>query len=217
MSGTQDGGVICHRNHSKLFVNTFISFYNLKRLRESETPLKTFIGMCNEIGSNDNSYEYFINKLKTEKRDLYNKMNELADNNIAHIKEYRDKYFVNSEVPYCEIVKNDPDNKVEPHQIPYSWRDDEEKRNFEPYYIIEQCLVWFTELPIYYLKATDLFDKDETECDNSGLTSVVLGNNDNKAVVHTWFSRMYSKWPQNQVMLKHTKRINTVIEKYGVL
>lgn len=217
MSGSQDGGVICHRNHSKLFVNTFLSFFNLKRLRASGIEPKTFVGMCNELGRTENNYEHFIGRLKEEKPSLYEKMNELADENIEKIKLYREEHFINGEVPYCEVVKNDPDNPIEPNQIPYSWRDDEEKNNFEPYYIVEQSLVWFTELPIYYLNVTDLFDKEETECDNTGLTSVVFGSDNNKAVVHTWYSRMYSKWPQNKVMLKHTKRINTVIEKYGVL
>lgn len=217
MGGIQDGGVICHRNHSKLFVNTFLSFYNLKQVRASEMTVSALVDFCNELVKHDNNYEVFINRLKTEKSELYAKMNELADNNIELVREYRKKYFINSEVPYCETVKNDPDNSIEPHQVPYSSRDDEEKKNFEPYYIIEQALVWFTELPVYYMFATDLFDKDETECDNSGLTSVVFGSDDTKAVVHTWFSRAYTKWPQHKVQLKHTKRINTVIEKYGVL
>ena len=32
LAGPQDGGVFCHRNHSRLMINTFLSFWNIKLL-----------------------------------------------------------------------------------------------------------------------------------------------------------------------------------------
>lgn len=218
MAGIQDGGVICHRTHSKLMVNTFVSFWNIKKLRDNNVTPNMFNDVINMIvEKNDESYLKFRNIMKENHNDLYLKMNELADKNIERVKEYREKNFINGEVPYCETVKNDPNNPIEPHQIPYSFKDEKENNNFEPYYVIEQAYILLTGCPIYYMYATDLFNKEETECDNSGLTSVILNDEDEPVVVHTWFTRAYTKYPVIEKQLYHTNRINTVIEKYGKL
>lgn len=218
LGGIQDGGVICHRNHSRLMVNTFVSFWNLKLLRQSSESPKEFHSIVTSISSDPkNSYTWFKNRISQINPSLFVKMKELADSNIDKVTAYRKTHFIDGEVPYCETVKNDPTNPVEPHQIPYSFSDDVETYNFEPYYAIEQAYILMTGKPVYYMYATDLFNKDETECDNSGLTSVILSDEDKPVVVHTWFTRQYTKYPVNKVQLYHTNRINTIITKYGVL
>jgi hypothetical protein len=40
LAGPQDGGVFCHRNHSRLMINTFLSFWNIKLLRDKKITLE---------------------------------------------------------------------------------------------------------------------------------------------------------------------------------
>lgn len=219
VAGIQDGGVVCHRNHSKLFVNTFVSFWNVKKMREL-TNLDELINFINVLLSDKmNTYKTFIDIMNENEPELLSKMNELADRQIDKVKKFRKENFNEyGEVPYCETVRNDPSNPIEPHQIPYSFKDGEETYNFEPYYVVEQAFVWLTKLPIYYMFASDLYNKDETECDNSGLTSAIYEDDTSEpVVVHTWFSRGYTKFPKNEIELYHTNRINSVISKYGIL
>jgi len=43
MSGIPDGGILCHRNHSRLMVNTFLSFWNIKLLRDKQVKINDII------------------------------------------------------------------------------------------------------------------------------------------------------------------------------
>ena len=216
LAGPQDGGVICHRNHKGMMINTFISFWNMKMLRNVSKP-NDFLKVLNEINaSQDMAYTKFETLLKQRHPDTYSKMFNVSNAMIICIEDYRKKTFNNKgESPYCNIVRDDPNNPVEPHQTPYSVG--KETNNYEPYYIIEQAMVLLTGLPIYYMNATDYYNPEESdvEMDNSGLTSAVYDNTWGLFCVHTWFSRGYSKWPKNNMMLEHTKRINKVITKYG--
>ena len=225
MAGIQDGGVLCHRNHSKLMVNTFLSFWNISLIRNKKITINDILDYVKEKIKDENVYKTFISTLKNTNNDLYKFMCSRSDKMINAVKEYRE--FLNpekSEPPYCEIVKNDPNNPIEPNQIPYSYDDESATGNFEPYYILEQALISLTNKPIYYLFSTDLYNENEIKngetYDLSGLTSAVYNNveklTDHKLIcVHTWYSRAYTKWPTLPIQLSQTKRINTIIKKYS--
>lgn len=221
IGGPQDGGVICHRNHSSLMINTFISFWNMKLIRKKCTSPQAFVKIINDISTvRNNSYRKFVKLLSTQNADLFTLMNANAERMITAIKDFRVSTFKNKngESPYADTVRNDPNNRVEQHQTPYSTSNDRETYNYEPYYVLEQALVLITDTPIYYMFATDLYNPDNIDkCDNSGLTSAVYDTSDehNLFCVHTWYSRNYSKWPANQQMFEQTNRINSVISKYG--
>ena len=225
MAGIQDGGVLCHRNHSKILVNTFLSFWNVSLMRNKNIYLHDIIEYIKTNIKDENVFKTFINNLKSSNNDLYNFMITRSDKMIQEIEKYR-KYINpdNSIPPYCEIVKNDPTNVIEPNQIPYSFDDDTATGNFEPYYILEQALITLTGNPIYYLFATDLYNENDIKAgetyDLSGLTSAVYNNvekiNEHKLIaVHTWYSRAYTKWPTLPLQLSQTKRINSIIKKYS--
>lgn len=208
LAGVQDGTVICHRNHSQIFVNAFISFWNIKNLK-----INKFLEERNKLVNFTFNYEEFKHDINPE---LYQELKSNAKESTIRIKEYRDNTY-KKEVPYASIVRNDPNNPVEPHQIPYSTDDNRTKSNAEPYYATEQAMVIATGKPIYYMFGTDLYnpseEAEETNIDNSGLTSVVMTSAEHiPFAYHTWFSRMYTKWPQSQVQLYHTKRINSIIK-----
>lgn len=218
LAGPQDGGIFCHRNHAHYMINTFLSFWNLKLLRES-TDARKFIDMLNLINADKrNTYKTFLNLLN-KNSELSKTVYSLADDMVDRVKKYREENFPNGETSYSETVKNDPNNSIEPHQVPYSYKDFEEHNNFEPYYIIEQVYVLLTKKPIKYLFATDYYDADlsDEETDNSGLTSAIYSDDDSHKLiaVHTWFARAYSRWPRVELQLNHTKRINKIIKRFG--
>lgn len=205
LAGVQDGTVICHRNHSQIFINAFISFWNIKDLK-----INKFLEERNKLANFTFNYKEFKKDINSE---LYQELISNAKESTIRIKEYRENIY-KKEVPYASVVRNDPNNPIEPHQIPYSTDDDKTESNAEPYYATEQALVIATGKPIYYMFGTDLYDPAEkSEMDNSGLTSVVMTSAEHiPFAYHTWFSRMYTKWPQSQVQLYHTKRINSIIK-----
>ena len=205
LAGVQDGTVICHRNHSQIFINAFISFWNIKDLK-----INKFLEERNKLVNFTFNYKEFKKDINSE---LYQELISNAKESTIRIKEYRENTY-KKEVPYASVVRNDPNNPIEPHQIPYSTDDDKAELNAEPYYATEQALVIATGKPIYYMFGTDLYDPAEkSEMDNSGLTSVVMTSAEHiPFAYHTWFSRMYTKWPQLQVQLYHTKRINSIIK-----
>ena len=225
MAGIQDGGVLCHRNHSKIMVNTFLSFWNISLMRNKKITINTIIDYVKEKIKDDKVYKNFISTIKSTNNELYNFMCSRADKMILNIKDFRD--FLNPEnpePPYCEIVRNDPNNPIEPHQTPYSFDDETEEKNFEPYYVLEQALIILTGNPIYYLFSTDLYNEKEIKngetYDLSGLSSAVYNNIENikkhkLIAVHTWYSRAYTKWPTMPIQLSQTKRINTIIKKFS--
>lgn len=227
LAGSQDGGVICHRNHSKLLINTFLSFWNIKLLRDKNISFDNILTYVNDkIFNHENDmFSDFYKTLKTNKK-LFNICNDLANMNINAITDFR-KSHITTEAPYCKIVKNDVNNVIEPYQTPYSYDDDIALVNFEPYYILEQALIMLTGCPIYYLFATDLCDDDfinhNVKFDISGLTSAVytripseqMFNEHTLIAVHTWFSRAYTKWPSTPLQLEQTKRINTIIKEFS--
>ena len=225
MAGIQDGGVLCHRNHSKIMVNTFLSFWNISLMRNKKITINTIIDYVKEKIKDDKVYKNFISTIKSTNNELYNFMCSRADKMILNIKDFRE--FLNPEnpePPYCEIVRNDPNNPIEPHQTPYSFDDETEEKNFEPYYVLEQALIILTGNPIYYLFSTDLYNEKEIKngetYDLSGLSSAVYNNIENikehkLIAVHTWYSRAYTKWPTMPIQLSQTKRINTIIKKFS--
>ena len=82
-------------------------------------------------------------------------MNEFAEKQIEKSKLYRETNYGQNGVPYCDIVKNNPDNPIERHQVPYSYCDDTNDTNFEPYYVLEERIILATQKPLYYLNAND--------------------------------------------------------------
>lgn len=225
MAGIQDGGVLCHRNHSKIMVNTFLSFWNINLIRNKNITINHLLDYIKTKIKDEIIFESFITRLKESNEVLYNFINTRADKMIMEIKKFR-KYLnpENSEPPYCDIVRNDPNNPIEPNQTPYTFDDDKAKENFEPYYVLEQALIELTGNPIYYLFATDLYNENDIKTgetyDLSGLTSAVYTNveklSDHKLIaVHTWYSRAYTKWPTIPIQLSQTKRINTIIKKFS--
>lgn len=223
LAGTQDGGVICHRNHASYMINTFLSFWNLKLLRKKSSN-RELVNVIQTLQPNltdsSQTYMHFLNKIKSEKPTLFETIKNNAQRSIEEISDYRQKHFKNDEVPYCNIVRNDPNNSIEPHQIPYSFTDDIEQKNFEPYYLIEQSVVLLTEKPIMYFFATDYYDenKSDDETDNSGLSSAVYTSDSSHKLiaVHTWFSRAYLRWPLTEIQLNHTRRILKVINELNL-
>jgi len=225
LAGSQDGGVFCHRNHSKIMVNTFLSFWNIKMLRQKNITIDNIITYIKEKIKETNIYKLFKTNLQIKNNELYNFINSRSDKMIKQITEFRE--FLNpniKESPYCEIVKDDSTNVIEPHQTPYSFDDDTATANFEPYYVLEQALIMLTQTPIYYMFATDLYNETEIKLgetyDLSGLTSAVYTNVENikehqLIAVHTWYSRAYTKWPRLQMQLDQTKRINSIIRKFS--
>lgn len=232
LAGIQDGGVLCHRNHSHIMVNTFLSFWNIKMLKDSNITFDSIFTYIKENITDDNKkenlYINFKETLKSNNKELYDFMYTSAELRVNDIKHFRETHcsLENHETPYCNKVRNDEDNKVEQYQIPYSNDDIAAVNNFEPYYILEQTLVLKTGKPIYYLFASDLYDdeyiEDNKKFDLSGLTSAVYyGKSENEKsdhkliAVHTWFSRAYTKWPTTMVQLEHTKRINSIIKEFS--
>lgn len=225
IAGIQDGGVLCHRNHSKFLVNTFLSFWNISLLKNKNITINDIITYIRENIKDENIYKNFISKLKETNNDLYKFMDSRSNKMIKSVKEFREYLNPeNPEPPYCDIVRNDKNNPIEPNQIPYSVDNDNVESNFEPYYILEQALIMLTNKPIYYLFSTDLYNENEIKngetYDLSGLSSAVYSNveklTEHKLIaVHTWYSRAYTKWPTLPIQLTQTKRINTIIKKFS--
>ena len=230
LAGAQDGGVFCHRNHSRFMINTFLSFWNIKLLRDKKIKFDDIIKyISTEFKNNpDTLYKEFITKLiNNEDKALYKYIDNESNKMINDVSIFRETRvdLPNHETPYCKTVRNDPNNKIEQHQIPYSYNDNE-PYNFEPYYILEQALVILSDTPIFYLFGFDLYDSDfiKNKCtfDNSGMTSAIYVRKPENEfydrdiiAVHTWFSRGYTKWPRVEQQLEHTKRINSVIKNFS--
>lgn len=208
LAGMPDGGMICHRNQSRILVNTFLSFWNIKAIREN---MSTYSNNFRVLSNFQKPYKLFIEKLKEfHNGEFYNVVDKLSNDIIKRGQEYREKHF-NSEPPHAILVKNDPDNSYEPHQIPYSFKDNVET-NMEPYYLIEEAIVFATMMPIYYLFGVDLYRNEEVDYDNSGITTVILGENEEEIAYHTWFARYYSPlYAPNDIIKYHTNRINSII------
>ena len=227
IAGPQDGGVICHRNHSKMMINTFLSFWNIKLFREKNVTFDKIVSYINDKVKNhqEDMFADFYKNLKLNKS-LFSVIDEMSNININATADYR-RCHNSDEAPYCQTVRNDANNPIEPNQTPYSYDDNRATGNFEPYYIIEQALIMLTGCPIYYMFATDLRDDDfvksNVKFDISGLTSAVYMRmphnpmfSEHKLIaVHTWYSRAYTKWPTTPLQLEQTKRINTIIKEFS--
>ena len=211
LAGTQDGEVLCHRNHSKIFVNTFLSFWNIKMLKNKVNDIINYINMfikkinCNEY------YKIFRDIVDIN---IYNLLKQKADDSIKNIKLLRNNVFAGNEPPYCNILRYDEEKTIEHHQEPYTSNDDIDTLA-EPYYLLEMIMVLLTNKPIYYLCSMDLYDpENKLNIDNSGLTSQVLTSDKEHTLIcyHTWFSRGYTIFPALDEEIEHTQRINTVIK-----
>lgn len=220
MAGPQDGGMLSHRNHSHLLFNTYISFWNLRMLRQKST-VESYMKTSSLITADPrNSYAIF-EKLLHEDMTQTNLMESQAQQNIQRGRLWRQNSFPKNEKTgeyetyAADKVRNDPQNPVEPHQNPYTYKVNE-TFNYEPYYLTEQTWLIETRAPIMYLFHQDLYDRNESvNADETGITSGVYDQDGNLYAVHTWFSRAYTKWPQSQLQKEHTHRINSVLLKYG--
>lgn len=208
LAGTQDGGILCHRNHNHLLVNTFLSFWNIKALRDTGMDLESFNFEFNDFIQQNQKFKYMFNYLG---QGLTDKLVKNADEKIKWAKQFRAQHFNSDECPYCKVVKNDSTNPVEPHQKPYSYQLDD----MEPYYKLETFYLMKTNLPIMYFYASDSYNLNltDTDTDNSGLTTALYASKDpaNPFAYHTWFSRSYgsSKF--------HKDRINKVLSFLDLL
>jgi len=203
LGGIQDGGTICHRNHSALLVNTFLSYWNLKALRAADFQQRY---RTNSMMSYGEFRDFVV------KNDSTIGLWERANAQIERARAYREANFPDGKVPYCTTVENDPSNPCEPHQVPYSHDDERAVNNFEPYYQVEEEMIRITGKHLYYLNSADLYTTEETELDNSGMTSVVMTTDGKKFAYHTWFSRAYDAFSQHPVCKTHTERINKIVK-----
>jgi len=209
LAGMPDGGMICHRNKSRILVNTFLSFWNIKAIREN---MPTFSNNFGVLVNLQKPYKLFIEKLKDfNDGEFYDIINNSSNDIIKKCQNYREKHF-KSEPPHATVVKDDPTNFSEPHQTPYSFEYDAET-NAEPYYSLEEAIVFATMMPIYYLFGVDLYRNEIVEYDNSGITTVILGENEEEIAYHTWFARYYQPLTHSNDIIKyHTNRINSIID-----
>jgi len=204
IGGPQDGGVICHRNHSCLLINTFISYWNIKAIRD-----KYVAGgrLENYDMSRYSGFRMFLENNKV----LADMMWSMAEAQIEKSHRYRED--VQGTPPYTKVVENDPNNPVERHQKSYSYDDRTAEINFEPYYQLEERIIALTGLPVYYMNTVDLYNKEEnTPIDNTGISSRVMTADNVPFAYHTWYSRAFNLYGKTDVEKKHTERIQSVIK-----
>lgn len=199
LAGMPDGGMVCHRNHNRVMINTFVSFWNLKLIRQAKPDLDVRL-----VGA-----KLPFDSFAKNNPELYRRMLELSSDMIIEGKLYREVVFKADEKyesPYCATVRNDPKNPVEPNQIPYSSRMD----SFEPYYCVQQAICQLTKKPIMYMLAADAYFPKSLERggfgDQSGITTVMLGADHEPWGYHTWFARGYGRDKY------HTDRIESVLK-----
>ena len=207
LGGLADGGIICHRNQSRFLINTFLSFWNIKAIREN---YEIFGRWYHDLSYAAKPYKAFIEKLQKENDgELYNVMDKLSKNIIRKTTDYRIANFKH-DPPHANTIKNDPSNTYEPQQVPYSFKGCPDK-NMEPYYLVEEAIVLSTKQPIYYLYGSDLYTNEETTMDNSGITTVVMGENNEHIAYHTWYARYYKPFTNIEEIKKHVDRIKSVM------
>lgn len=207
LAGLPDGGMICHRNCSRILVNTFLSFWNIKSIRENHS---SFANAYHALSSTDKSYKAFMEKLnKVDNGDFYKEIDNASKEILKKCTTYRIKNFKH-DPPHANVVRDDPSNPWDQHQVPYSYRTVD--NNMEPYYLIEESIVLSTKLPIYYLYGSDLYTNEETNMDNSGITTVIMSEQNEHIAYHTWFARYYKPFSTNiEEVKKHVNRINSVM------
>lgn len=229
IGGPQDGGVICHRNHSSKLINTFLSFWNIKLMKNKGVTIQKINDYIESVLKEhlSDSYQYFLTMLEG-KPELNNIVEVSSKIMLDKAALYR-KTCNEVEPEYCNVIRNDSNNSVEPTQEPYTYDDATVQKNFEPYYILQEAIVLISDAPIYYMFAgdlySDMFVKNNEQFDLSGMTSVIWSQSsniqtiskNNMIAVHTWYSRSYTKWPSNQKQLEQTKRINTIIKNFSSL
>jgi hypothetical protein len=223
-AGIPDGGMVCHRNHNNFAINTFLTFFNVEVLYNT---LLKFGALDIKTGSISPRTRFEIDRMSFEalcNKTSYNHLSAIkSDSNecLTFCQKLRLK-----EVPYTETVKNDPNNPVEPNQVPYSCKLDD----MEPYY---KLFFYFMSLGLKpkYLLGSDFY-KDENGTivdDMGGITSVIYSSVEMVPLCyHTWFARDYApKWFFEQVeagsdphmpehtynwMKEHSERIDKVFE-----
>lgn len=205
IAGCPDGGSFCHRTHNNLLINTFFSFWNIKALKTRGNPVTVFLESIN----NNPSFAKFKSSVDPQ---LLLSMNIASKEALKFSKEKNKELssvYPKKEFPYCDIVRNDPNNFSEPHQVPYSCREDD----FEPYYILLEFLIKYTNKGIYYFKCSDYNDGSPVDVNNinemDGITSAVYDVTGKKLIMlHTWFSRDYTR----PLGSRHRDRIRNVCE-----
>ena len=206
-AGCRDGGVLCHRNHNGYCINTFFTIFNIKQLKEMFPKTREeFQRVVNE--------EISKCTWKSFKESVSNEMWRTIENekgvNDFFVKTRRESF---GEPKYCETVRNDLTNPVEPHQIPYSSKEDD----FEPYYKLFLWIMLHSGKPYYFVGSDVWKDHEGNEIDNlggicSGLYFPEVA--DSPFCYHAWFARAYDPDGNSNhpVVKKHTKRINQIFD-----
>lgn len=206
-AGVPDGGVVCHRNHNHIAINTFFTLFNIDIIKKLincqninlfQSEIYPQIESC--------SFEKFSSRLS------YNKLSLLINDSkvCAAYSEILKVSLDIKEIKYCDTVRNDVDNPIEHNQIPYSYKLD----NFEPYYKLFFYLMSLGAEP-YYIPGTDIWKVNNEEVDNMGGICSALYFNMKPFCYHTWFARAYSSEPEKSndpLIVKHTNRINQIYD-----
>lgn len=201
IQGVPDSECICHRNCGKYDINTFISFWNIKAIRECEYyksmepgyfKLDRCISSLIKMENFDNfaselPYAYFEH-LKREKEIVkcaadYYRRNKAYKNSYSYLEIVRNPSL-------SEMVNKQPNEKDEiAPQVPYSTTSS--KVVHEPYYRLIYLLCVKTKLPIKYFFARDIDDGGKVD---GGLTSVITDYTMEKPfAVHGWYARLYNE------------------------
>ena len=205
--GISDGGVLCHRNHNGYCINTFFTIFNIKQLKnifpktreEFQKVIDEEISKC--------TWKLFKSQVSNE---MWRFIENEKKVNDFFVRTRRDSV----EVPkYCEIVRNDITNPIEPNQIPYSSKEDD----FEPYYKLFLWIMLHGGKPYYFVGSDIWKDKEGIEIDTlGGICSGLYFNevSEEPFCYHTWFARAYDPNGNSchPIIKMHTKRINHIFD-----
>ena len=206
-AGCPDGGVLCHRNHNGYCINTFFTIFNIKQLREMFPKTREeFRRVVNEEISKC-TWKSFKEQVSDE---MWRTIENEKKVNEFFVKTRRDSV---EEPKYCEIVRNDISNPIEPNQIPYSSKEDD----FEPYYRLFLWIMLHGGKPYYFVGSDIWKDKEGKEVDNlGGICSGLYFNEVDEwpFCYHTWFARAYDPngTINHPIVKRHTRRINQIFD-----
>lgn len=228
--GPPDGGAYCHRNHHHNMINTFISFWNLKLIRDT-VDLDELNRLVDKYSGKKwykfkQGYGLFVNDVLSsyETKLLFFSLNHNADKCFQELEKYRFKTFKSKYSPYALYVRDDPTAHYLRHQQPYTFLDVFGKtlsKNEEPYYALQQALLLTSKKLHGFLYATDFYNPDlspnDELTDNTGCSSVVMDENFKPFAVHTWYSCFYDQHSKHPFDIRQYNRINRIISRYGKL
>ena len=225
ISGVPDGGSCCHRSNHHNLINTFFSFWNLKLIRETvdleelEKYVYKYIGNS-WYSVSPTGYIDFVNDMLSsmDTKILFYTLNKNADRQFLKMEKYRVDNYGKKLSPYAEFIKDDPAHPSKKRQNPYTYLDvlgRDIQFNEEPYYALEQALLMTSKKLIGFLNATDSYDPNLPamceETDNTGCSTMVMDENFKPFAIHTWYTRHYKKNPKTPFQVRHTNRIDRII------